>query len=86
MFASSLMLLDLTASNALWFLLPFAIGYGGTWVMLQRLASELFGRREIGKILGAITLIEVSVPLSAAYITGRLADRTAATTLSRFTA
>jgi MFS family permease len=75
MFAASLILLDLTPSNALWFLLPFAIGYGGTWVMLQRLASELFGRREIGKILGAITLIEVTGASIGGLITGRLADQ-----------
>ena len=75
MFAASLLLLDLSASNALWFLLPFAIGYGGTWLMLQRLASELFGRREIGKILGAITLIEVLGASIGGYITGSIADR-----------
>jgi sugar phosphate permease len=75
MFASSLVLLDLTASNALLFLLPFAIGYGGTWVMLQRLASELFGRREIGKILGAITLIEVIGASIGGLLTGSIADR-----------
>ncbi|HEV7701300.1 MAG TPA: MFS transporter [Pyrinomonadaceae bacterium] len=75
MFASSLVLLDLTASNALLFLLPFAIGYGGTWVMLQRLASELFGRREIGKILGAITLVEVTGASIGGLITGYLADQ-----------
>ncbi|MBV9242838.1 MAG: MFS transporter, partial [Acidobacteria bacterium] len=75
MASSSLLLLDLTASNALWFLLPFAIGYGGTWLMLQRLASELFGRREIGKILGAITLIEVLGASVGGLITGNLADR-----------
>jgi len=75
MFAASLVLLDLTASNALLFLLPFAIGYGGTWLMLQRLASELFGRREIGKILGAITLIEVTGASIGGLITGRLADQ-----------
>ncbi|MFZ1700598.1 MAG: MFS transporter [Pyrinomonadaceae bacterium] len=75
MFASSLILLDLTAANALFFLLPFAIGYGGTWVMLQRLAADLFGRREIGKILGLITLIEVSGAAIGGRITGYLADQ-----------
>jgi len=74
MFAASLVLLNLTATNALLFLLPFAIGYGGTWLMLQRLASELFGAREIGKILGAITLIEVTGASIGGIITGRLAD------------
>ncbi|MGE3465528.1 MAG: nitrate/nitrite transporter, partial [Pyrinomonadaceae bacterium] len=75
MFLSSLVLLDLTAGNALLFLLPFAIGYGGTWVMLQRLAADLFGRREIGKILGTITLIEVSGAAIGGRITGYLADQ-----------
>ena len=35
-FAASLVLLQLSASNALFFLLPFAVGYGGTFVLLQR--------------------------------------------------
>ncbi len=75
MFLSSLVLLDLTAANALLFLLPFAIGYGGTWVLLQRLAADFFGRREIGKILGLITLIEVTGAAIGGRITGYLADR-----------
>jgi len=75
MFLSSLVLLDLSAATALFFLLPFAIGYGGTWVLLQRLAADLFGRREIGKILGAITLVEVSGAAIGGRITGYLADR-----------
>lgn len=75
MFLSSLVLLDLTAANALLFLLPFAIGYGGTWVLLQRLSADFFGRREIGKILGAITLIEVTGAAIGGLITGYLADQ-----------
>ena len=43
MFAASLVLFSLSASTALFFLLPFALGYGGTFVLLQRLASDLFG-------------------------------------------
>lgn len=74
MFLSSLVLLSLTASNALLFLLPFAIGYGGAWVMLQRLASELFGGRDIGKILGTITLVEVTGAAVGGRVTGYLAD------------
>jgi MFS family permease len=74
MFLASLVLLDLTASTALLFLLPFAVGYGGTFVLLQRLASELFGRREVGKILGLITLIEVIGAAIGGRITGYLAD------------
>ena len=75
MFVASLVLFGLTANTALVFLVPFALGYGGTFVLLQRLASDLFGRREIGKILGAITLIEVSGAAVGGRITGLLADR-----------
>lgn len=75
MFAASLVLLWLTASNALLFLLPFALGYGGTFVLIQRLASELFGRLEAGKILGTITLIEVIGAAIGGRITGYLADK-----------
>ena len=75
MFLASLVLLGLTAGNSLLFLLPFALGYGGTFVLLQRLAADFFGRREIGKILGLITLIEVTGAAIGGRITGYLADR-----------
>ncbi|MFN0278989.1 MAG: nitrate/nitrite transporter [Pyrinomonadaceae bacterium] len=75
MFLASLVLLGLTASNSLLFLLPFALGYGGTFVLLQRLAVDLFGRRDIGKILGLITLIEVTGAAIGGRITGYLADQ-----------
>ena len=75
MFAASLVLLGLTAANSIFFLLPFALGYGGTFVLLQRLAADFFGRREIGKILGLITLIEVTGAAIGGRITGYLADQ-----------
>ena len=75
MFISTLVLFYLTANTALLFLLPFALGYGGTFVLLQRLATELFGRREIGKILGLVTLIEVTGAAVGGRITGYLADQ-----------
>jgi MFS family permease len=75
MFAASLVLLSLDAGNALLFLLPFALGYGGTFVLLQRLTADFFGRREVGKILGMITLIEVIGAAIGGRITGYLADQ-----------
>ena len=75
MFASSLVLLSLNAGNALLFLLPFALGYGGTFVLLQRLTADFFGCREAGKILGLITLIEVVGAAIGGKITGYLADQ-----------
>ena len=75
MFLATLVLFVLTANTALLFLLPFAIGYGGTFVLLQRLAADFFGRREAGKILGLVTLIEVTGAAIGGGITGYLADQ-----------
>lgn len=75
MFLASTVLLMLTANNFLLFLLPFALGYGGTFVVLQRLVADFFGRREAGKILGLITLIEVTGAAIGGRITGYLADK-----------
>jgi MFS family permease len=77
MFAASLVLLDLNAGNALLFLLPFAVGYGGTFVLLQRLTVDTFGQRESAKILGALTMIEVIGAAVGGRVTGYLADQNA---------
>jgi MFS family permease len=75
MFASTLVLLDLSAATALLFLLPFGLGYGGMFVMLQSLAADYFGRREYGKILGTIVMMEIIGAFIGGRVTGYLADR-----------
>lgn len=84
MFLASTVLLMLTANNFLLFLLPFALGYGGTFVVLQRLVADFFGRREAGKILGLITLIEVAGAAIGGRITGYLADKNSGDYTSAF--
>jgi MFS family permease len=74
MFVSTLVLFDLTANTALLFLLPFGLGYGGIFVLIQRLAGDYFGSREYGKILGAITLVEIVGATIGGRVTGYLAD------------
>jgi MFS family permease len=74
MFLATVVLLHLNASTAMVFLLPFGLGYGGTFVMLQRLAADYFGLREYGKILGTITLLEVIGAAVGGRLTGYLAD------------
>ena len=75
MFAATLVLLNLTASTALIFLLPFGLGYGGIFVLVQRLTGDHFGLVEYGKILGAITVIEIVGATIGGRITGYLADQ-----------
>jgi MFS family permease len=75
MFGSTLVLFDLSAWTAMLFLLPFGLGYGGTFVLLQRLAADYFGNREYGKILGTIVMIEIIGAAFGGRVTGYLADR-----------
>jgi len=43
--------------------------------LLQRLAGDYFGLREYGKILGALTLIEIVGAAIGGKVTGFLADQ-----------
>lgn len=75
MFASTFLLLDLNATTALVFLVPFGLGYGGALVLLQRLVADLFGDRDYPRILGAITISETLGAVVGGLISGWLADR-----------
>jgi MFS family permease len=74
MFASTLVLLNLTASTIFAFLIPFGFGYGGTFVLLQRIAADYFGNREYPKILGVLIVIETVGASIGGLVTGRMAD------------
>jgi MFS family permease len=74
MFASTFLLLDLNQTTAFLFLIPFGLGYGGAFVLIQRLAADFFGQRDYPKILGAITICETLGAVAGGMITGRLAD------------
>jgi MFS family permease len=74
MFLSTFILFALNAGNAIFFIILFGLGYGGTFVLLQLLVAEFFGRREYGKILGVIVMIETVGAAIGGKITGYLAD------------
>jgi len=67
-------LLELNTATALLFLIPFGLGYGGAFVLIQRLVADLFGQRDYPKILGVITICETLGAVVGGLITGRLAD------------
>lgn len=74
MFASTFLLLDLNQTTAIIFLVPFGLGYGGAFVLIQRLAADIFGPRDYPKILGVITIGDTLGAVVGGMITGRLAD------------
>lgn len=74
MFLATLVLLNFSVGTILLFLIPFGLGYGGTFVLLQRLVADYFGTRDYPKILGALTVIETIGASIGGRITGRIAD------------
>ena len=74
MFASTFLLLNLNEVTAFIFLMPFGLGYGGAFVLIQRLVADIFGRRDYPKILGVITIGDTLGAVVGGLITGRLAD------------
>ena len=53
------MLLTLPSTNVLWAgLVCFGLGWGGLYTLLQLLAADYFGPQHLGKILGAITVLD----------------------------
>ena len=75
MFASTFILLGLNTTTAFVFLVPFGLGYGGAFVLIQRLVADFFGDRDYPKILGAITIGDTLGAVVGGMITGWLADR-----------
>ncbi|MCU0975657.1 MAG: MFS transporter [Steroidobacteraceae bacterium] len=76
MLAGALMLATLKPSlvwPALWL---FGFGWGGNYTMLQALVADVFGARSLGKILGAITVIDATGGAIGPWITGMTYDAT----------
>lgn len=75
MFASTFILLGLNTITAFLFLVPFGLGYGGAFVLIQRLVADFFGDRDYPRILGAITIGDTLGAVVGGMITGWLADK-----------
>lgn len=74
MFLGSLSLLNLSAASAFLYLIPMGLGYGGSFVLLQRLVGDYFGNMDYPKILGVITVVETLGAAIGGVVTGRMAD------------
>lgn len=74
MFIGTLSFLSFSASVVLLFVIPFGLGYGGTFVLLQRLIADFFGPRDYAKILGFVTVIETIGAAIGGRVTGAVAD------------
>ncbi len=63
----------LSSAEALWFgLVFFGFGWGGIYTLLQLLAADLFGLLALGKILGAINVMDTIGGALGPWLTGVL--------------
>jgi MFS family permease len=70
-------ILTLSESNAIWAgLVCFGLGWGGLYTLLQLLAADYFGPRHLGKILGAITVLDTFGGGLGPAVIGGIFDRT----------
>jgi len=58
------------------FAVLFGLGYGGTFSMIQLMVPECFGPRELGRILGVVTLIDTFGAFAGITLTGYLRTET----------
>ncbi len=58
------------------FAVLFGLGYGGTFSMIQLMVPECFGPRELGRILGLVTLIDTFGAFAGITLTGYLRTAT----------
>lgn len=76
MLAAGLMLATLDPSlvwPALWL---FGLGWGGNYTLLQALVADVFGARALGRILGAITVLDATGGAIGPWVTGMTFDAT----------
>jgi len=70
-------ILTLSGNNAIWAgLVCFGLGWGGLYTLLQLLAADYFGPRHLGKILGAITVLDTFGGGLGPAVIGGIFDRT----------
>jgi MFS family permease len=57
-------------------LVLFGFGWGGIYTLIQVLAADLFGMLALGKILGAINILDTFGGAMGPVVTGVMVDRT----------
>jgi MFS family permease len=76
MCVGTLILLDINQANTWFFCLLFGLGYGGVTVTTKLVLAELFGLRNLGKLLGIMTGADAIFGGGGNLLTGRLFDAT----------
>ena len=74
MLAAALMLTAMNASLVPVAAVMMGLGWGANYTLLQAVAGDIFGARSLGKVMGAVTVLDASGGALGPYVTARFAD------------
>jgi MFS family permease len=74
MLAAALMLAAMNASLVPVAAVMMGLGWGANYTLLQAVAGDIFGARSLGKVMGAVTVLDASGGALGPYVTARFAD------------
>jgi MFS family permease len=74
MLAAALMLAAMNASLVPVAAVMMGLGWGANYTLLQAVAGDVFGARSLGKVMGAVTVLDASGGALGPYVTARFAD------------
>ena len=75
MLAGALLLATLDKTLIVAAVALFGLGWGGNYSLLQALAADFFGTRSLGRVMGAITVLDASGGALGPWVTSALFDR-----------
>ncbi len=75
MLAGALMLVTLQKSLVLFAIAVFGFGWGGNYSLLQAIAADAFGSRALGRVMGALTVLDAGGGALGPWVTSLLYDR-----------
>jgi MFS family permease len=74
MLLGALMLLTLQKSLVMFAIALFGFGWGGNYSLLQAISADAFGSRSLGRVMGAITVLDAGGGALGPWITSLLYD------------
>jgi MFS family permease len=74
MFIAALMLVAMDARLVPYAAVVMGLGWGANYTLLQAVAGDIFGARSLGRVMGAVTVLDAGGGALGPYVTARFAD------------
>lgn len=74
MFVAAASLTAMSATLVAFAAIVMGLGWGANYTLLQAVAGDVFGARSLGRVMGAVTVLDAGGGALGPYLTARLAD------------